>query len=118
MLITVLMPDQTRMQLEVAPSDLVFDGTGFVPPSKANYVMIYQVPTSAMSLAFDGIAVQTLLSATAVQAQILDRTDDAATQTDPTVVAVPDPSDGDCVCLVNCSGTQLGFVSVQPVPNP
>jgi hypothetical protein len=118
MLITVLMPDQTKMQLEVAPTDLVFDGTDFVSPSKAKYVMLYQMPTSALSLAFDDIAVQTLLASTNVQAQVLDRTDDTATQTDPTVVAVPDPSDGDCVCLVNCSGTQLGFVSVQSVPNP
>jgi hypothetical protein len=113
MLITIVMPDQSTPVLSVADTDLIYDGQNYVAPWAARYVELYTLPTHALSLPFDTVQSQGLDVAARIRAFITSRLPDTTEPTDPSVVAVPDPSPGTCVCFVTCSGTELRFVKVE-----
>lgn len=114
MLITVLMPDGRVVDLQVADTDLIYNGQGFVAPKDAEYVELYSVPTQALTVPFNAQHLITQLSTqTHIVARVLGYDLIASAVTSPEIVAAVGPSDGQCVCFVTCSGTELRFIKVQ-----
>lgn len=112
MLLTVLMPDQTQVQLVVADNELVFDGSDFWGPQRVKYVILLTMPVAAVSLPFDDIASTLLQAEVRIRALVLNREPDPETQTDPQLLVASDPGNGTCVCFVTYTGTELRFVKV------
>lgn len=116
MILTVLMPDQSQVNVTVADDTLVFDGMDFLEPERIKYVVLYKMPVAAVSLPFDDIASVLLSASVRIRALVLNRFLNPYVGTDPKVVVVPKPVEGDqCVCFVTCKGTELRFVQVHTV---
>jgi len=118
MILTILMPDQSHAQIQVADTDLVLDGQGqFVEPRFAKYVALFHQPVDALSLPYDGLETRVMQAEVRVSAKVLDQAAYPAAETSPLIVTQPVPADtdGQCVCFVTCSGTELRFVQVHTV---
>lgn len=113
--LTVQLINGTGM-LNVADTDLVFNGQDFVPARDALYCGLYTVSVDALSLPYKDIAAQMLTTQVILKAAVVNYSALAEPVTDPTVIAEADPSGGQCVCGVTCNGTRLSFVIVQQEP--
>jgi hypothetical protein len=113
MLLTVQLPSGATAQLAVAPNTLVFDGEGFNQPWAIDYAELYSFPVSAPSMPYKEFPSQVLSTAVRIKARVLnvDNTDESTT--DPSLVTQPDPSEGQCICGLTCSGTEIRFAVVQ-----
>jgi len=98
--------------LNVADNTLVYNGKAFVDPSDAFFVALYAMPIDALSLPFETLPAQTLVTQQAQLAWVLSYLATAEPTTDPSLVVQPDPANGQCVCGVTCQGTQLSYVKV------
>lgn len=113
MLITVLLPSGSTASLDVGENTLVFDGSKYAEPLHLKYVELYALPVSAQSMPYKEVPAQTLSTAVRIRALVtaLDLTEEP--DTDPSLMAAPDPSGGQCICGLTCNGTELRFVVVQ-----
>jgi hypothetical protein len=107
----VTLPNATQVVLKVADNTLVFDGHDFVEPSEAEYVMLYSVDVAALSLPFVEASI-TMTTKAYIKAGIVAYDAISVTPTSTSVVAEPDPSLGQCICFVTCTGTVLRYVRV------
>lgn len=112
MILIVLMPDQRQVQINVADDVLIFDGTDFVDPARIKYVSLYSIPVESMSVPFDGLASQRLMTAAHVIALVVNRFAYTGLPNSPKLETVAVPNEGQCICLVTCKGTDLSFVNV------
>lgn len=112
MIITVQMPTGTAT-LGVAEGLLVFDGEQFVEPAHAAYLELFAIPVEALSAGFMSLAV-TLSAAVKIKAVVIGVDPTVVPVTDPSVVVAIDPTDGQCVCGITCSGTDIRFAVVKP----
>lgn len=115
MIITALTPGNASLQLDVADGLLVFDGRSFVEPSKLSYIELYTLPVEALSAEHRDL-VEPLLTRALMRALVVGKNPQSVPDTDPSVIVAPDPPDGNCVCALTCSGTDLRFVTVYPEP--
>lgn len=114
MLITVLLPSGKQAQLQIADTDLIYDGQQFVAPQLAHYVELYTVPVTALSLPFNAQGLTNVLTTTVRWVVLVLGSEPLANAvTDPSAVIAPNPNpSGDCVCFVTCAGTELRFIRV------
>jgi len=112
MLITVQLPNGTA-SLAVADNTLVFDGFDFKTPSELKYAELYSLPVAAQSVPYKDVPEQVLLTAVRIRALVTNVDATSEPTTDPSLEAVPDPSNGQCVCGLTCNGTELRFAVVQ-----
>jgi hypothetical protein len=107
------MPDQSTVTLDVADNYLVFNGNEFVNPSYLSYIELYTMPIAALSAEHRDIVVG-LQADVKIKALVISKSSVSVPVTDPSVVAEPDPANGECICGLTCNGTSLRFVTVTP----
>lgn len=112
MIITALLPGGTQVELTIAPDTLVYNGDVFVNPSYLTYIELYTIPVDALTLPFREQQEMALQTSVRIKALVISRNSTVVPTTDPAVVAVPDPSLGQCICGLTCTGTDLRFVTV------
>lgn len=113
MFITLLMPNGSTASLGVADNTLVFDGSEFIRPADLKYAMLYALPVSARSVPYKDLDAQTLSAAVRIRALVQGVDPTETLVTDPSLVAEPDPVEGQCICGLTCNGTELRFAVVQ-----
>jgi hypothetical protein len=102
-------------QLQVDSGSLVWDGTSFVDPTEATYVMLVTVVPTLISPNIYPVTVQAPipsgLTVTGTYLCVVTSIDPAITSGN-TVVAVADPLNGQCLCGITCTGTQIATPAV------
>lgn len=112
MILTLLMPNMRTATMDVADGVLVFNGDEFVRAAHLQYAELYIAPVEALSLNYKGLPALQLLTSVRYLARVIGSNPTQVIETDPQLVAVPDPSNGMCVCGITCQGTELQFVTV------
>lgn len=110
--LVVMLPASSQVALTVADNTLVYDGTKFVQPYEAKYVMLYTVPVSALSLPFNEVNPMSLQSSASAQCIVVAFNPVSTPNTDPSIEAFPDPSMGQCIVAITCHGTKITYVQV------
>ncbi len=100
--LTVVMPDNSQVDLHVAPNTLIFNGMEYVEPKEAKYVMLYDVLVVANSL-----SARASVSAFVISFNVMSEP-----TTDPRIISASDPGLGMCTCFVTCQGTNLHYTKV------
>lgn len=111
MQLKVYLPTNKIGILNVADGDLVYNGITFVKPENADYVELRDIPVNALSLEYKGI-VEMLLVSQIISAKVIEYIPVAVPVSDPQVIVEPDPSSGQCICFITCSGLNLSYVKV------
>ena len=114
MQLTVYLPDSTTGVLDVADTDLVYNGTQFIKPEDALSVFLVRAPVQALSLPYKGVT-EMLVSSWTVRAFVQSRDAVPVATTDPQVVHTTDLSP-ECICGITCNGINLQYVQVKVQP--
>lgn len=112
MRITVQLPTGTAT-LDVADDVLVFNGEAYVQPKHAMYLELYSLPVNALSKPMQGLA-DMLHTQVSIKAKVVGIDPVVVPVSDPSVIQVPDPAEGMCICGITCAGTDIRFAVVQP----
>ncbi len=110
--LTVVLPDNSTALLYIADLQLVFDGIRFVEPSDAKWVTLISVPVHALTKPFADIPSALIYTDAFVRAAVVGY--DALAYPIEDAVTEPDPSLGNCICFITCTGIDLRYVQVQP----
>lgn len=105
------LPNQTSVAVVVAENTLVYDGHHFVVPEEALTVQLVTMPVDALTLPYETLAARQLVTDTAVIARVVAYTG-YGTVSSVNLIVQPDPSNGECVCMITCQGTDLSYVQV------
>lgn len=104
-----------KVYLAIPDNSLLFDGTQFVRPADAKWVWL-TATTEAVFLSPAPLPINEFehrVELTQEQGYVCQVIGTGITIADPPeVIAIPDPNDGECVCGVTCSGTDLQYVTV------
>lgn len=111
MQLEVYLPSGPNGVLNVADTDLVYNGSQFVKPEDALSVFLVRAPVQALSLPYKGVT-EMLVTAWSIKALVQSRTPSSVPVTDPDVVHVPDLSP-ECICGITCRGVNLQYVQVK-----
>jgi len=112
MIITVLLPSGAQATLGVAENTLVFNGQDFVTPEDLQYAELYTVPVQALSMPYRQLSSLMLSTMVKIKALVTAKDPTVVPTTDTQLVAADDPTLGQCLCGLTCSGVDLRFVTV------
>jgi hypothetical protein len=103
--------------IDVDVDILILSGGEFVSPQIAPTITISRTPYSASFTTFGSTPITGSLTLASQDEVRICWREPVGTDQYPNenVVTSTDPSDGQCVCGITCSGTQLSYVVVQTV---
>lgn len=111
MIIRAQMPDGSIAVLDVADNTLVYDGQEFKAPSSLKYVEVYALPVEALTTNYKEV-VESIQTYASTKALVINVDPTSVPDSDPLLTTALDPSGGQCVCGLTCTGTDIRFVVV------
>lgn len=114
MILTAILPDKTEVALDIADGTLVYDGQAFVEPANATYVGLYSVPVDAVSAEHRNVSGGAITTYQSYRCLVLSWDSETDLTTDPRVIVQIDPTGGECVCGITCTGTEIRYAQVYP----
>lgn len=110
--LTLVDPEGGELVVAIEDDALVFDGYKYVRPEHASYATVYEGPILSPTREFY-ISPMNVYTSFERRLRVLNVEPAGVGPFDPLdVVTAVDPSDGECICLLTCRGTQLSYVVV------